>query len=452
MKLQAIFKKMEKGSLLILSILVLGVLMLLGAYFLTFTLTEARISESQKIATQTYYLAEAGVNEAIWKLKNDPSWSSNFITAPICGNWEDNFERDSALFSNGSYEVSVKNSGCGNRTITVTSTIASAKGNSQRKVEVRVFKAQDNPVSDYNIFTGGPSENMEIKFTDPLNVYGGNIFCNNNLNVKWSSVVNVDDDKKALVSNNIILSTGAVVNATSCAKNICEAGCEVDECPPANIGMPQIDFDSASSTSYMERAINSDCRSVRIDGKTDCVFTPAEFENLMWASYPVLSLPTSAVAYVTGDANIRAGQELTINGVLVADRDINIGKDNCWNNSDPPFLRCGYSQLRVYRPGLPEDNIPSGFLAKRKIVAGSYFGFGSYSLYAEGLIYAGDEFNFSGVQAPIEIHGGIASRKFNLSSLWNGFDIYLDDDVIVDTFSETIYSPIITVDHWEEEY
>ena len=360
---QNLFKtdNFEKGTLLILAVLILGILILLGVYFLTFSLTESRISESQKVATQTYYLAEAGISEAIWKLKNDPVWSSNFITAPICEDWEASFIRDPVFFPGGSYEISIKNTSCGNGIITATSSI----GSSQRRLEIKVFRAQDNPVSNFNIFTGGPGENIEIRFTDPLNIYDGDIFCNNNMNIKQSSKVYLDGDRKAMAHNNITISANSELNATSCSKNICDLGCEVDECSPDQIGMPQIDFDSATSSSYLERAKNSDCSLIRTDGKTNCVFTTTEFEDLMWDNYPALFLPTSTVTYVTGDVNIRAAQELTVNGVLAADRDINIGDDNCWNYSGPPFSRCGFCRLEVYRPGVPGDDKPSGIFAKR---------------------------------------------------------------------------------------
>jgi len=444
----------QQGTLLIIALLALGILTLLGIYFLTFNITESRISKSQKIAIQTYYLAEAGINEAIWKLKNDPQWSTDFTTIPACEDWEASFTRTPAMVSNGSYQVSIKNLSCGNGIIIATSTLDLPKGKAQRVVKTKVFKAESNPVSEYAIFTGGASENMYIKFTDPLDVYNGNLFSNNNINIKWSSKVNVNDDKKALANGNINISVSSELNATSsCAKNICESGCVAStECPPGQIGMPLIDFDSASSNSYLEKAKSSDCSLIRTDGKLNCVFTSQEFEKLMWDNYPQLSLPTSTVAYVTGDINIRAGQELKVSGVLVADRDINIGKDNCWNRPEPPFTRCGFCQLKVYRPGIPEDDEPAGILAKRKINGGNFLGFGTHALYAEGLIYASDEMKFSGALAPVEIHGGIAVRKLTFSSMWNNVNIYLEPDVIIDTFSESSYSPVITIDHWEEEY
>ena len=45
-------------------------------YFLDLVTTGSRVSRSYSLASQTYYLAEAGINEAIWKLKND--WEDEF--------------------------------------------------------------------------------------------------------------------------------------------------------------------------------------------------------------------------------------------------------------------------------------------------------------------------------------------------------------------------------------
>jgi len=53
---------------------------------------------------------------------------------------------------------------------------------------------------------------------------------------------------------------------------------------------------------------------------------------------------------------------------------------------------------------------------------------------------------------PTEIHGGLVGRKLTFSSLWNSFDIYLDPEMIVNTFHNAQYSPTITIDHWEENY
>lgn len=443
----------KNGSVLIFAILLLATMLLLSSYFISFSLTGSRMSQSQIYAAQSYYLAEAGIQEAIFKLKNDASWKNAFETLPTvddptCSSWSISpYKRSPALFENGAYEIGIENLGCAKAEITSTSTITFSNGKiAQRAVKTKVFKAIGNPISDFGIFTGGPSENIYIKSTDPLNIYDGNLFSNNNINIKYWSKVNVDN--KALAHNRINVSSSSELNATTCSANICDSGCATStECPPAEISMPPLDFDF-----YCQAAENSDCSSLRTDDKTNCLFTPKEFENLMWQNYPELSLPEGAITYITGDINIRAGQILTVNGVLAADRDVEIGEDYCWVSWEYPFLRCGSSQVIVNRPGLPEENNPAGILAKRRINTGGWLGSGTKALDINGLIYAGDEIRISSAGAFIEIHGGIASRKFTLSSLWNGVDIYLDSDVIIDTFGNPEYSPVITIDHWEEEY
>ena len=445
--------RIKNGSVLIFAILLLATMLLLSSYFISFSLTGSRMSQSQIYAAKSYYLAETGIQEAIFKLKNDDSWKSAFETLttvddPTCSSWSISpYKRSPALFENGAYEIGIENLGCAKAEITSTSTITFSSGRiAQRVVKIKVFKAMGNPISDFSIFTGGSSENIYIKSTDPLNIYSGDLFSNNNINIKYSSKLNVDN--KALANNQINVSSDSELNAITCSADVCDAGCATStECPPAEISMPPLDFGF-----YRQAAENSDCSFLRTDGKTNCLFKSKEFEKLMWQNYPGLSLPEEAVTYITGDVNIRAGQILTVNGVLVADRDIEIGKDNCWTSSEYPFLRCGSSRVTVNRPGLPEENKPAGILAKRKINTGGWLGFGTKALDINGLIYAGDEVKISSVEAFIEIHGGIASRKFKSSSMWEGIDIYLDPDVITDTFGDPEYSSVITIDHWEEEY
>jgi len=67
----AIFNR--KGFVLATSVLIMGLLLLLATYVVSFTITEFKISNSQATATKTYYLAESGIAEAIWRIKNDPT-------------------------------------------------------------------------------------------------------------------------------------------------------------------------------------------------------------------------------------------------------------------------------------------------------------------------------------------------------------------------------------------
>ena len=456
MFLAEIFKKNSIGSALLIAILVLGLMVFLATYFISFSLTGVQMASNQKYAAQTYYLAEAGVQEAIFKLKNDSSWISAFETLPTvgdpnCSSWAiAPYQRTGGIFSNGTYQITINNLGCAKAEIVATAFMdISASKIAKRIIKVKVSKAMGNPIAEYGIFTGGSSGNVNITLTNPLSVHNGNILVQNNLQVKTLSRVFIDE--KALVGNQVQVDGSSQLNSTStCSANMCQSKCNpTTECPPTDIEMPPINFDSAGPESFLSKATISNCSSLRSDGKINCVFTTSEFEKVLWDHYPSIVFPTGTVAYVLGDVNIRAGQDLTIIGVLAVDRDINLGQNNCWVRSEPPYLRCGFSEVSVFRPS---DSSPSGLLAKRKFVIGGSFGTGAQSLSVNGLIYSGDQMTVSSVLAPIEIHGGIVARKIDFSSVWQAFDVYLDSDVIIDTLGVASYSPMIIVDHWEEEY
>ncbi|MGC9031572.1 MAG: pilus assembly PilX family protein [Minisyncoccia bacterium] len=448
-------KKYSRGVILDFALIFLTILLFIGVYFISFSITGSKMANVYEKSVQGYYLSEAGVQEAIFKLKTDPTWKSAFETLPTlsdpnCSSWSiPNYYRNPALYENGNYKISILNLGCAKAKITVTSVLEDPNLKSQRIIEMTVFKPIGSPLKDFTLFTGGPSEDIIISGVYPLNIYGGSLFSNNNIILK--NFTNLNVEKKVLANNNINILSGSQISAFAvCSNNICQANCNTaSDCPPQKIPMPLLDFDSTSSSSYYQRASLSDCSQIRQDGKTNCIFTQEEFEKMLWQHYPEILFPTSSIVYVKGDINIRAEQVVKMPGVLVADRDINLGQDYCWVTKDYPYLRCGFSQIFVLKPG---QNLPAGLLAKRKINGGGYFGIGISALFVEGLMYSGDELSLSSFLAKSTVKGGIAARKFSLSSLFNGFDLYLDENVVGATFSEQNYSPIISIEHWEEIY
>ena len=445
----------KRGVILIFALLVLSIILFTSSYFISFSLTGSKISLSQANATKAYYLAEAGIEEAIFKLKNDASWKSAFETQPTiedpnCSSWSiPNYEKNPALFDQGSYNIIVENLGCARAKITSISKITiGGKKVAQRIIKTEVFKSinAENDISDFGIFTGGMSENITISSVSPFNIHSGSIFSNNKIKLQFWSEVNVD--KKVLAHNKIDISswpfTSYLNSSSICASNICEGDC-TEGCPPAQISMPSLDFDL-----YLQASKNNDCSLVRTDGETNCYFSSSEkFEKMLWDNYPNVIL--NGVIYVDGDINIRAGQDMVINGTLVSGekKNINIGEENAWFRSEWPYARYGACNINVYRPN---ENSPSGVLAQKKFNIGGWFGTGLESLYFEGLIYSGYQMKISSMNAHMEIHGGIATSKFTLSSMWDGIDLYLDSDIIIDTFGASEYSSLISINHWEEEY
>ncbi len=442
----------EKGVILIVSVLILGVLLTLGAYFLTFTLTESRISKSQIAGIQDYYLAEAGVNEAIWKLKNDPVWKSNFETPPGCYNWSANFSRSNTLLPNSSYQAQIQNSDCARGQIIATSSLNLALGKAaQRVVKIKVLKAYGSLTGEGAVFSGGASENIDIN-ASVINVYDGNLFSNHNLDIKWLSDVNVFDNPeteilegKALAADNLNVSWNSTLDATAtCAENICQGNCTEEGCPPVQISMPMVDFDSGDANSYKSKA-----------STTGSIYTDAKFADLLWqvGQDGTLTL-NNEVTYVTGSIDLKGGRRLVINGTLVADGTINIGEVNCWSNKGQKH--CGYNRITINDPGVGK---PSGLLTKGKINFGLYSSFQNINI--TGLIYANDEARLVSVPWSFTINGGILARKIAITSAWAALNIYLDNSIILEGLwggskppggTTPPYSPVVTIEHWEESY
>jgi len=462
-------KFQKKGVILIVSTLILGLMLILGAYFLNLTLTESKISRSQNIASQAYYLAEAGVNEAIWKLKNDPLWQADFETPPTCLNWSASFSRAGSLFSNGSYQVQIQNSDCASGEIVSTAIINLADGKTaQRIIKTKVFKAIGSLTAYGAVFTGGSSQNIDIS-SSILNIHDGNLFSNNHINIKSVSTVNLYDNPstpekegKTLASGNLDVSWGSNLNSSDlCAKNMCLGDCSSEGCPPALVSMPMIDFDSSDPNSYKNKALvkegASQC-SILCNGvgcATKCVYSANEFSDLLWqvGKDGELTL-NNEVTYVTGPIELKGSRRLKINGTLVADGTITIGNNQCWTNKGNKD--CGFNGISVVDPG-PDK--PSGILTKTKINFGPFSS--SLDIEITGIVYANDEISMVSLPWGFKVVGGILARKFSLTSALSPVDIYLDNSKILEGVwagplppggGKPPYSPVVTIGHWEEAY
>lgn len=460
--------QLEKGTILIISVLIMAVLLIMGAYFLIFTVAESKISKSQMMAMQTYYLAEAGINEAIWRINNDQEWENNFETPPNCYDWSTSSFRGDILLPGSSYNIEVSNSDCGKAEIISTSVLNLFGGKtSQRIVKTKVFKAIGSLIQDAAFFSGGNSENIDIT-ASVLNINNGNIFSNNNANINLASNVSVFDDPdteieegKAMVGNNLNISWGSSFNVSaSCAKNICQGDCSEEGCPPSVVSMPMIDFDSIDENSYKSQASVLEeqgcqilCNGVQCSNK--CVLSATEFSDLLWqvGQNGTLLLPNN-ITYITGSVDLKGGRILSIDGILVADGTINIGEQYCWTNKGKK--QCGNNQISVSDPGL---GVPSGILTKRKINFGLYSS--SQDIGIRGLVYADDEIRLVSMPKSFTVIGGILARKLSITSAWSALNIYLNNNIILEGIwggpkppegVKPPFSPVVTIEHWEEAY
>ena len=436
------YRNSQKGSIIIAALIIVALFIFMAAYFLSFILTDFKISKSESYAYQTYYLAEAGINEAIWKLKNETinpgEWGYDFIHNDI---WQATMSRNDVFFNGGSYEVQIQNITKANAIIMSTAKFILSDGRvNQRIIKAKVFKAIDDPLQDKPVFTGGPSEDMTFTLAN-INIYNGDLFCNNNLHVNATNIT-VNDGRNIEVVNNLNQNTfGYDLLATAIHAEHCNclpgSNCESLCIPPgiSPVGMPSIDFDSNIAGSYKERA--------EIGGQ---IFTQNEFEDLLWNNLINNSTTVlNGITYVTGKINIRGGIDLEINGVLIADQSIEIANYDCWTRSGE--TRCGNNSIIINNSGgtpLP----PSGLLTKKNLIIGSYLD--QFSI--QGLIYTTDKIDIINVSTiDMNIVGGIVGRKFFVNNVLN-LNIIYNQEIVLAGFTDTGFSPVVTIEHWEESY
>lgn len=477
----------SKGNVLIIAILILGVMLFLASYFITFSLTGSRMAQSQEAGTTAYYLAEGGINEAIWKLKYDDTWSTCFVATTQgcdCQNWSANFTSNTdLLIANSAITVTIINSECGRGSLTVTSTLTLAGGETaQRVIKTNVFKALGSLTAESVFFAASDTEENLLEDVSVF-VYDGNIAARGNLKVD-DSTLRVYDDPDPEIQTGLILvgneididswSQQRLTASSTCSLETCGDFCPTDNyCPFQGGGcpcrelplLPTVDFNSTSSSSYYQKAKtaqeNGQCEVVGKDkrGRTftssNCIFTYNEFQNLLnntgSGQTLILKHKASALAtstyYITGGGfALKEKKNLEINGILVVEGSVEIGTN---------FNRDCWSVLTIFHP----TGTPSGLITTGKIEFGPCASYPDETVIIEGLIYAIKELNIEDIMGEYKVTGGVITNKFRIEA--KNYDLHLDNDIIEQGIwggpkppgeTKPPFSPIVTIEHWEESY
>ncbi len=400
----------ETGIALLFTIMMMSLILFLSLYFLNFSVTEDKISKSQTMGDKTYYLAEAGVNEMIWKLKNDPNYKDSFETNP---SWTASFTRtDPFGAGSGSYTVSITNTSLAHGEITSTGSIDLDGGKAtQRIIKTSVYKAIGQSSIGNN--AGYADGNIDIS-SSAVNFYNGSAHSNNNFILNNNSRLYVDSDLQAVGNFLPSWTSSTTIKGIVSAANY----------PPgaALVNMPAVDFDSSATSSYKNKA--------------DIVYTANQFDSLLKNNNP-LTL-AGPITFVSGDVEIDRKIDLTINGLLVVDGTFEAGDTG--NSSKAINLTVNYA-----------SGTPAGILAKSKVDLTNYYG----NVDIHGVIYANDQVNITNFQpgsSSFNIVGGVVGRKLTVTSCWQPINITRDADIAAVVFPATDFSPTILVEHWEEDY
>ncbi|MBI1961614.1 MAG: hypothetical protein HYS45_02840 [Parcubacteria group bacterium] len=397
----------ENGFLLIASLLVLSTMMVIVSFYLSAVSQDVRVGRIVDTSPQAYYLAEAGIQEAYWKLANDVAYQTSFETNP---SWSQTFTRSDTLIPGSSYTVSIENTGLAEATITATSTIAVRDAVSQRVVRANAFKAL-SPIPTVGIAAFAKGELYGAGSN--VSATGGDFFSNGDIDLNFFSSWTTDQDALAVADVAVSVSSSLTAANTYDQSN---------PPPPLPIEMPQVDFDSADPLSFKSRA--------------DQTYTANEFKTLL-KDFPVTTL--SGITYVTGNADIKKGTTLTVNGALVSDGSINIGNGFA-ASGNPATVLVNKTQL-----------FPSGLIAKNDVTIGGF----SADVDVAGLIYAGGELRIQdGIfqNVTLDVVGGIIAQDIDVLVAWQPITITHNQTNINEALGEPVFSQVLLTSHWEEQY
>lgn len=399
--------KSPLGFVLVAVAAIMTALFFLGSYFLEQSTGEIRISKSENAATKAYYLAEAGANEAVFKLKNDATWKSKFLLGTLSG---DTVSRNAVFDSNGSYTIAATSVGDALADVTVTATYLVGSQQAKRVIKTRFARA-DNPASEWSqsLYGGGTGgqQNGNVTVNRNCTINGGKVHANQTIKVTSKSTLTINDAAVS-ASNNIIVNNQSTLTLNNSTQS---------EGDPT-VGMPQIDFDSASATSLKNRA--------------DQTYTAAAFAAL--PSGTILN----GVTFVNGNA-AWTNKNLTINGILASSGDITISL----NANKTVTINSN-------------EQTGSGLLGKDDVQVT----LDQATLTINGLLYASKELDIdvasTNNDATFTITGGVIGWHLDIDGYDKGAcTITFDQDLAwapLDPVLNGTESPIIEVNHWEEQY
>jgi len=398
-----------KGYVSIVVLILMMVLVAISYLYADALFSELTIARNNKGASVAFALAEAGVQEAIYKVQYDPTIKAHFLN----GSGTDTFSHPNpALINNGSYSVTINYTNPATATIDSTGFYQIGLRLAKRRITENIDQATLRPTWDIGaaIFTspGNPKDltNVDLKNAKTIRIYNGGIFSGWNLYTKNMTDIAAEGRIRAMgtIDSQGTKNCQCKIDEDNdpltpqCFNNP-DYGCQVEpNSPPPEIGIPTIDFNA-----YKLQAITA---GTCYGGTGQCNQT-----------FPT-SGPLTGIIYV--DGNLSIDNDLTINGLLAASGNIDLK-----------------ATLTINKVG----HEPSGIITKGNL---SF----KRTLNVTGLIWVGLETYVN--NGDINLTGGIISHDIYINN--SSTIIHYDSQIMNETLTDSSSTPVIELKHWEEEY
>lgn len=432
--------KSKRGYVAITVLILMMVLAAVMYLYSDAVFSELAIARNNKSAQAAFSLAEAGVQEAVYRIQYDDAAKNVLLSTTVGVSTQ--FSHDPALLDRGAYDVTITNVTKGVVIVTATGqyTIGALR-TAKREIKVDIAQAT-LPLTfpyDSGIYAAGSGAgagsiaDVDFWFA-PIKIYGGSLLSNRDINFKFGA--NVDIEGAVEAGDNVTISNNPFPSYLDC-------NCLFNDDDPEN---PPPACSTSPGCTYLEGVPAKDIPQLDwIKYETIAKNTPGPspdgnqyFANqqAFKAIFPPWTDKTfEGVYYINSSLDLNDFRTMRMKGVLATSGSITVGHST-------NLLKFG--QILVEPPSVGSA---SGILTQGSLTVKTV---GNFS--GTGLVYAGDRFQIdTSIPYDMNLTGGIISRR-TLIAGFRTINIYFDATVIEAVLANPSDTPVIELNHWEEEY
>lgn len=399
----------KRGFALITTLVLLSVVFIAVSGLLAITKTELRISRSQKESVQAYYVAEAGIQNAIWQIQHDDELSDDLDAGTLNHSWTS----QNQLLNLRNISVTAQSIEPSRAEIVSTGDVNEDQFPAKRVVKMKIFRGLSSTASvlgNYSLYSAGATnvQNSTVNISGADLYSGGNqVYANSTVNASTNSLASIGE----------YINTNSTVDADNIfASNYPPA--------PSSIVQPGVDM--------------NDLRN-----RANATYTLPQFKNLIKGGGNI-DLP-GPITFINGALNISPSHlnanvlsvTITVHGLLVGNSNINI------STSDTVGGKAKTINLIILDDA--GGDLPSGMVSRTHTLLK-----GKGTIDIDGVVYAGNTITFSNTQN-MSVEGGVVGSSLTISSSTN-LTLNGDPDRIGELLGVVTTPSVIEIDHWEEEY
>lgn len=402
--------KAKKGFALATTLILLGVVLIGVSGLLSVAKIEARISRSQKESVQAYYVAEAGVQNAIWQIKNNNDYFEDLDD----GTLDETFTSSNQIMNLRDISIHAQSTEPGYAEIAATGLVNEDRYPAQRLVKIKIFRGAK--VSAI--------ENAALYSAFGLSLFGTQNFVINNGH-SYGRNSQVHRFSSGAISGKI-QSRRDYLNFRS---QITHQGIEAANYPPQaiNIPMPGIDFDQLKQAAKTNNTYYTEAQWCNLLGSGETVNLPGPITFI--DSFDVYVGPLLSCVYNHGRV-----LHLIVHGLLVVNGGFHFFSPSVQSSWDLDF--------QIY----DDRNGPSGIIVRRDFsIVGQ-----AEPLLIEGIVYAAGEIRLIDTEN-LTVTGGIVTNDF-IDIASDNLIINNDQEKIAEMIGYSENPSTLEINHWEEEY